>query len=170
MVENIDIYQLRIYTYSYEYKSTHLDLLNNNYNCINIFYGVKTNFIYEKDLLSFSCISSDTVVQSILFYNNLNIVQTNNQFALCENINGHSVIYSHYIISDVVCYNHQLTFFPLISDIPNIIEEEEEEKNEKVEEEKEKEERYEESYEEEKEKEIIKEKENTEKEKQETDN
>ena len=101
MVENIDIYQLRIYTYYYEYKSTHLDLLNNNYNCINIFYGVKTNFIYEKDLLSFSCISSDTVVQSILFYNNLNIVQTKINLLYVKILMG-ILLYIHNIIKNII--------------------------------------------------------------------
>ena len=78
-------------------------------------------------------------MQSILFNNNLNIVQTNNQFDICESINGHSLIYSqyyqqYYIISGVVCYNHQRTFIPLIGEIPIIEEEVEEEEEEKEEE------------------------------------
>ena len=138
-IENNGMYQLRIYTYYYEYTSTHLDLLNSNYYCANNFYSLKTNYIYETDLLSFSCIGSGTVMQSILFNNNLNIVQTNNQFDICESINGHSVIYSqyyqqYYIISDVICYNHQRTFIPLIGEIPIIEEEVEEEEEEKEEE------------------------------------
>ena len=120
-------------------------------------------------------------MQSILFNNNLNIVQTNNQFDICESINGYSLIYSqyyqqYYIISDVVCYNHQRTFIPLIGEIPIIEEEVEEEEEEKEEEkselvnEEEKEEIEENFYQEEKEEEAeIEEKEYIEEENQETE-
>ena len=172
-IENNSNYQLRIYTYYYELTSTHLNLLNSDYYCANNFYSSKTNYIYETDLLSFSCISSRSVIQSILINNDLSIVQTNTQFDVCESIHGHSVIYSqyyekYYIISDVVCYNSQRTFFPLIGDVPEIKEEEEvEEKTEIVnEEEKEKIEIYEKEKEKEEEKNYEKEKEREIKEKE----
>ena len=66
----------------------------------------------------------------------------------------------YYIISDVVCYNHQRTFIPLIGEIPIIEEEVEEEEEEKEEEkselvnEEEKEEIEENFYQEEKEEEA----------------
>jgi len=130
------MYRLNIYTYYYEYRSTYLELLNSNYKCINNFSGIKTSYIYETDLLSFSCIGSGTEVQSILINNALNIVQANNQFDICDSIHGHSILYSqyyqkYYIISDALCYNNHLPFFPLIGRITNITEDiEEEEENE----------------------------------------
>ena len=95
-IENNSNYQLRIYTYYYELTSTHLNLLNSDYYCANNFYSSKTNYIYETDLLSFSCISSRSVIQSILINNDLSIVQTNTQFDVCDSIHGHYVIYSQY--------------------------------------------------------------------------
>ena len=131
-IEENNMYQLKIYKYYYEYRSTNLNLLNSDYKCINNFSGAKVNYIYEKNLLSFSCISSDAVVQSILFNNALNIVQKRNQFNECESIHGHSVLFSEhfkkfYIISDVSCYSNILPFFPLIGRVPNLNEENEEE-------------------------------------------
>ena len=103
---------------------------------------MKTNYLYEKNLLSFSCIVSGAEIQSILLNNDLGIVQTDNQFGRCESIFGHSVLYSnyynkYYVVSDVKCDRHQRTFFPLIGEVPVIVDEvEEEEKNEIIEEEK----------------------------------
>ena len=125
LIEENNIYQLRIYTYYYKTLSTHLDLLNSNYKCINNFSGIKTSYIYEKDLLSFSCLVSNAEVQLILINNALNIVQKANQFDICDSIHGHSILYSqhfqkYYIISDVLCYNNNFPFFPLNGRITNI--------------------------------------------------
>ena len=140
---NSNIYKVKLYKYYFEYIDTHLDSVNNNnYNCAKNFYGMKTNYLYEKNLLSFSCIVSGAEIQSILLNNDLGIVQTDNQFGRCESIFGHSVLYSnyynkYYVVSDVKCDRHQRTFFPLIGEIPVIEDEvEEEEKNEIIEEEK----------------------------------
>ena len=127
------MYKIKLYTYYYEYTSTHLDALNDpSFKCAKTFYGIKTNYIYEKSLLSFSCIGSGAAVQSILVSNSLSIVQTNKQFETCESIYGHSVLYSnyyqkYYVVSDVICDNHQRTFIHLIGDIPKIEEKIEEE-------------------------------------------
>ena len=140
---NSNIYKVKLYKYYFEFMDTHLDSVNNNnYNCAKNFYGMKTNYLYEKNLLSFSCIVSGAEIQSILLNNDLGIVQTDNQFGRCESIFGHSVLYSnyynkYYVVSDVKCDRHQRTFFPLIGEVPVIVEEvEEEEKNEIIEEEK----------------------------------
>ena len=133
---NSNIYKVKIYKYYFEFKATHLDSVNNNYyNCIKNFYGMETNYLYEKDLLSFSCIISEAEIQSILLNNDLNIAQTNKQFGRCESIFGHSVLYSnyfnkYYVVSDVKCDRHQRTFFPLIGEVPVIEDETEEEKSE----------------------------------------
>ena len=132
------MYKIKIYKYYYEYSATHLDILTEAYKCSKTFNGAKTNYLYETNLLSFSCISSDATVLSILTNNNLGIEQINEQFKTCESIYGHSVIYStyftkYYIVSDVICDNHQRTYIPLIGEIPKLEEEieEEEEKEEK---------------------------------------
>ena len=64
--EENNMYRLNIYTYYYEFRATHLELLNSNYKCINNFSGIKTSYIYETDLLSFSCIGSGTEVHNII--------------------------------------------------------------------------------------------------------
>ena len=152
LIENSNTYKIKLYQYYYEYTSTHLNLINEpSFNCAKTYYGIKTNYIYEKDLLSFSCIGSGSIVQSILLSNSLSIVQTNKQFETCESIFGHSVLYSsyyqqYYVVSDVICDNHQRTFIHLIGDIPKI-EEEIEEEEEKIEFEEEKKELIEEKIE-----------------------
>ena len=135
LIEENNMYKIKLYTYYYEFTSTHLDALNDpSFKCAKTFYGIKTNYIYEKSLLSFSCIGPGAAVQSILVSNSLSIVQTNTQFETCETIYGHSVLYSnyygkYYVVSDVICDDHQRTYIHLIGDIPKIeekIEEEEE--------------------------------------------
>ena len=142
-IEDNNMYKINIYTYYFEYMATHLDYLNGNYICSKNFFGNKINYIYEKDLLSFSCISTGASIQSILINNNLNIIQTKTQFERCETIYGHSVIFSnyyneYYVVSDVICYRIKWPFFSLNGEIPLIGETilEEEEKSDFIEEEK----------------------------------
>ena len=139
-IENGDMYDIKIYSFYYEYTSTHLDLnYQPEFKCAKNFYGIKISYIYEKNILSFSCIGTDAVIHSILFENNLNKIKEYNQFEQCESIYGHSIIYSeyyreYYIISDVVCNSHKRSFIHLIGDLPEIEEEKEEKENEEEEE------------------------------------
>ena len=139
-----------IKAYSFYYKESRFTPLNEKLNsltspdiyCSKILYGIKTNYIYEKNLINFSCINSPAVY-SILYNNDLGVVQRDKQFETCSSIYGHSVIFSkhynnYYVVSDVICDNKQRTFIPLIGDIPPYEEEKEieEEKREEKEEEK----------------------------------
>ena len=132
-IESGDMYAVKIYRYYYEYSDTHLDMFYEpQFKCSKKNYGVKTSYIYEKDILSFSCLGSGAAVRSVLVENSLGNVKIYNQFQPCELIYGHSVIFSnyfheYYVISDVICNNHQRTFIHLIGDIPEYKEENEEE-------------------------------------------
>ena len=132
-IESGDMYAVKIYRYYYEYSDTHLDMFYEpQFKCSKKNYGIKTSYIYEKDILSFSCLGSGAAVRSVLVENSLGNVKVYNQFQPCELIYGHSVIFSnyfheYYVISDVICNNHQRTFIHLIGDIPEYKEENEEE-------------------------------------------
>ena len=136
-IENNNNFDIKIYSYYYEYKATNLNPLTTpSFKCDKKFSGIKTNYIHETNLINFSCTNS-TVVNSILLNNNIEVVQTDKQFQSCTSIHGHSIIYSkyyekYYIVSDVICDNHQRTFIPLTGDIPEYEEENEEEEEEKI--------------------------------------
>ena len=130
--ENDNSVSVSMYIFQYEYIATSLEVLPKiDIQCIKNDYGIKINYIHEKDEIFFSCINPAGFLNSILLKNSFEIIQYNKQFETCESIFGHSIIYSifyneYYIISDAICDKYQRTFIPLIGDIPKIEEEENE--------------------------------------------
>ena len=96
-----------------------------NFNCRNVLYGMKLDYINGGQKISLSCINPVSTVQAIFFNNNLDLINsdTHTQFAQCQSIYGHSIInndISFLVISDVICYNYKTCFEPLDGELMNI--------------------------------------------------
>ena len=117
--------------------------------CITDYYGLKVYYFQENEKYGFSCITPDGRIQVGVY--NMNFDKSNStifKFNNCNNIYGHSLIYSseyneYYIISDTKCNGNIVPFEKLVND------KNEEEKGEEKEEKKEEEEKEEEEKEEE---------------------
>ena len=89
-----------------------------NFICRNTLYGLKLDYLDDGNIISLSCINSNSTVQAIFFNNNLDLIDsiTHTQFTQCESIYGHSIIQSnsfYYVISDVMCENYKRCYEPL---------------------------------------------------------
>ena len=79
---------------------------------------MKLDYLDDGNIISLSCINSNSTVQAIFFNNNLDLIDsiTHTQFTQCESIYGHSIIKSnsfYYVISDVMCENYKRCYEPL---------------------------------------------------------
>ena len=89
-----------------------------NFNCRNELYSMKLNYLADVGYIALSCINSIATVQAVFFDDDLESVNSYQQFTECETIYGHSVISSKnnsafYVISNAICNNHKRCFEPL---------------------------------------------------------
>ena len=140
LIENNGMYQIKIYSFYYRIIITNFEVIKEpDFKCSLNNYGIKTSYIYEKNLLSFSCISYNATINSIFFNDKLRFLNNIDKFEECESIYGYSIIFSNYsnnyfIISDVICNNTQNMLMKLIDDndtsLIDIKDDEEEEEEE----------------------------------------
>ena len=95
-----------------------------NFNCQNVLYGMKLNYIGQK--ISLSCISDTSTVKARFYDKELNLVNSdiNEQFTQCSSIYGHSIVqynYVYYVISDVICDNYKRVYELLDGELSSIV-------------------------------------------------
>ena len=98
------------------------------FNCKNVIYGVKLNYLLDGETISLSCIQFNDNIQVKLFNQSFEEINNFTQFNQCESIQpffGHSIIKldsGYYIISDIRCDNLKRCVEPLEGDLsPNEI-------------------------------------------------
>ena len=113
--ENLECYKFKYTDGFWKDSGSFYQSFTTNFNCRNELYGMKLNYLSNSQNIALSCINSISTVQAMFFDNNLNILNTSEQFTDCESIYGHSVIYSEnysdfYVVSDAVCQNITRSF------------------------------------------------------------
>ena len=99
--------------------------IKTNFNCRNVLYGMKLNYLADVNNIALSCINSNAIVQAIFFNEDLELINSFQQFTECESIYGHSVLNSKnnsafYVISDAICNNIKRCFEPLEGTLSSI--------------------------------------------------
>ena len=110
---------------------------------------MKLTYLINAQKIVLSCLDPYSTVKANFFNDNLNSLDSYQQFTQCSSIYGHSIILynsDYYVISDVICGNYKRCYEPLIGELGPILIDttqnlvpivEEEEKEEKIEEEEE---------------------------------
>ena len=96
-----------------------------NSDCKNELYGMKLYYLADAQKIILSCINPISTVYAFFYGDDLNQINSYNQFSQCESIYGHSIVYSKndlsfYIVSDVICQNYKRYYEPLAGDLSEI--------------------------------------------------
>ena len=96
-----------------------------NSDCKNELYGMKLYYLADAQKIILSCINPISTVYAFFYGDDLNQINSYNQFSQCESIYGHSIVYSKndlsfYIVSDVICQNDKRYYEPLVGDLSEI--------------------------------------------------
>ena len=91
---------------------------NIGFNCKNVIYGLKLNYLADGETISLSCINSYNNIQVQLFNKEFNALNTYIQFSQCgtiESIYGHSILnliilYILFLILNVIIIKYVLNF------------------------------------------------------------
>ena len=96
-----------------------------NSDCKNELYGMKLYYLADTQKIILSCINPISTVYAFFYGDDLNQINSYNQFSQCESIYGHSIVYSKndlsfYIVSDVICQNYRRYYETLVGDLSEI--------------------------------------------------
>ena len=122
---------LKCYKYRYIYGATSddvgfVDEFSTNFNCKNVLYSMKINYLADGQTISLSCINQDSLIDAKFFDTDFNPLNSYSQFYQCDSIisiYGHSIIQlglNYYVISDIICDNYKRCYELLDGELSSI--------------------------------------------------